>query len=877
MSNRKKSSLSIIVVLLMIFGFILSACAERHVHKFDKNWTTSETEHWHKCLGDKCNGVSEKGAHDFGGEYLYNGYSHFKRCKVCNVLGQMSAHEVQKWTVDSEPTYKAEGSKHGLCQTCGAYVQQSIPVLNCSHEYDLQFDNDYHWKECPVCGVETAKEQHAVSSWSVIEPATENTEGKKRGVCSECSATVTRVIPVLGHKHSYSDNLNSDEYNHWRACACGDKTEIMPHSKNWIVDAPATVSSKGSKHQECAFCNKTFPAVEIEELTSEIRTVDFYAINDFHGETTKMAQVAGYMNSCKNDNPNTVLINSGDMFQGSMESNSNYGKLLSDCMTATDFDAFVFGNHEFDWGLDNLKNLASNSTVPFLGANIYNWNPQTKQFGGFASDLAQEYVIKTLDNGLKVGVIGVIGKDQITSISSNLVQTIGFKDPLPIIKELATELRSEKECDVVVVSAHAGPQGLVGEKENNQCPSSAGGLEGYVDAVFCAHTHRAQNWIVNGIPFIQGGHNGSDVSNIRLSVDANGNVTCETRQNIQYSQSWDNLYVASQLINNSNDKIKDEAAEVLARFSNSFSSSPDLPRLVCRAIAEYAVSKGHNDIVLAMTNNARSEMSSGNITYSKLYQSLPFDNVVYVAKVKGEDIIKEAGYSQNSVWRINGTAIENDKYYKIAVIDYLLYHQNSNRYYDYFPSAFTSGFEPVALTHPDYAMYNYRFITRDFLRANKNINESDYLINNNHNNSALLTQTVTLDGSSGGEVVVPSDKGTIDNPYTVAEAIALASQSTQSNAASGYVRGTIDTIGSSGLNSGKNGDFTYFYLSDSTDSIYVYRLAMADNATADLNWTEANMPKDGDEILLYAKSMYVYNGSPQIGYCYCVELNTQIL
>ena len=66
-------------------------------------------------------------------------------------------------------------------------------------------------------------------------------------------------------------------------------------------------------------------------------------------------------------------------------------------------------------------------------------------------------------------------------------------------------------------------------------------------------------------------------------------------------------------------------------------------------------------------------------------------------------------------------------------------------------------------------MYNYRFITRDFLRANKNINESDYLLDSNYNNSALLTQTVTLDGSSGGEVVLPSDKGTIDNPYTVAE------------------------------------------------------------------------------------------------------------
>ena len=145
-----------------------------------------------------------------------------------------------------------------------------------------------------------------------------------------------------------------------------------------------------------------------------------------------------------------------------------------------------------------------------------------------------------------------------------------------------------------------------------------------------------------------------------------------------------------------------------------------------------------------MVNNARSSLSSGDVTYTKLYEAIPFDNVVYVAKVKGSDILNEARYDSNSIWRVTGTKIENNKYYYVAVIDYLLYHQSSNRYYNYFPSAFTSGFEPVPLTKVGVDAYNYRLITRDFLLSQKTISSSTYVYDNDRTNKSLLTQAITL-------------------------------------------------------------------------------------------------------------------------------------
>ncbi len=475
-------------------------------------------------------------------------------------------------------------------------------------------------------------------------------------------------------------------------------------------------------------------------------TVDVYAINDFHGEVSKMPRIAGYL--AKRKSEGAIILNSGDMFQGSMESNSNFGKLLTDCMQEAGFDEMTYGNHEFDWGMDNLRNLAANSGIPFLGANIYNWS-RDGGWGDFADDFADEYIIKELDNGIKVGVIGVIGDDQITSICAPLVQTVGFKDPLPIIKDLATELRNEQDCDIVVVSAHDGPQDIVdGDGGTFAQPTTTAGLEDYVDGVFCAHTHSQQCYLVNGLPFLQGKSEGGFVSHMRFSVD-NGNVSVQTYENISYNSLSDvDTQVQSSvqsLIDNSNAAIEQERNQVVVTLDKTLNSSNGIPRLVCNAIAAAAQERGYT-IDLAITNVARNSLSAGDVTYSQLYNALPFDNTVYIAKVSGKDIINElVKYSGQSMWRVSGRRISENEYYYAAIIDYLLFHQNSRRNYNYFPSAFTSDFEPIPITKQGEQVYNYRLITRDFLTKQAGmIDASLYTTLSVHTDPSQLQTAVNL-------------------------------------------------------------------------------------------------------------------------------------
>ena len=113
------------------------------------------------------------------------------------------------------------------------------------------------------------------------------------------------------------------------------------------------------------------------------------------------------------------------MWQGSLESNYNYGTMLTEIMNEAEFDAFTIGNHEFDWGVEKiianrqLKDKDTNYQTPFLAGNIYNYNINSATVYDHASDLGDKYVIRELENGLKVGIIGVIGGYYIGKFSTD--------------------------------------------------------------------------------------------------------------------------------------------------------------------------------------------------------------------------------------------------------------------------------------------------------------------------------------------------------------------------------------------------------------------------------------------------------------------------
>lgn len=492
----------------------------------------------------------------------------------------------------------------------------------------------------------------------------------------------------------------------------GDSSSSNVTSSSSIDDTSSTNTSSNSSSTTSSG----------ERPTSGTETISLYAVNDFHGsispdsyfEEPGLARVASYLKDKYDDAPNNSLIlSSGDMYQGSYDAYHSRGRVITEAMNDIGFASMTLGNHEFDWGTEDIVSNAEWADFPMLGANIMQY-PNT----GVKSDIGEEYVI--IQKGyLRIGIIGVIGQGQITSINSRYMQDLYFEEPTQIIKDLSQELRNEQDCDIVVLSIHAG-QGEV----DYSIPQGK-----YVDAVFCAHTHANEKQIINGVPFVQGGSNGKYVSTIKLSYNYATNVVSSLSYgNTSYGEL--DTYQADVAVQSIIDDYALTSNPAKNRVVGNLTSDLDrystLPNLANYAVAMKAAELDV-DIDFALTNVGRSNIPSGAVTYGDLFKGLPFDNYIYIVRATGRNIKSQASY--NYFYRVSDfSSISNTTYYTIAIVDYVVLHQNINKYYDYF-----SDYNPTT----DYLGYlqnenNEPFFPRDLLEErfslalNNTINPNTY-------------------------------------------------------------------------------------------------------------------------------------------------------
>ncbi len=488
------------------------------------------------------------------------------------------------------------------------------------------------------------------------------------------------------------------------------------------------------------------------------RKIHIYAINDFHGQILESsvdyeigaAKLFSYLKD-KNDEGNTLLCNQGDLYQGSLESNYNRGRLLTDIINYTGFDCMTLGNHEFDWGqtyIEKNKNTDYSSQsgtaykTPFLAANVYDYNIDTKKVGTTQqSNLGQEYTISTLENGLKVGIIGVIGVDQITSITSQYVDNIVFTDPIKKVKQLSDKLRNEDKVDFVVASIHSGTDVTSDDPTINQSSlaeiSSVSGKR-YCDCVLTAHTHLEEYQEVNGVPFIQDYCYGKAIGNLEFTVSSDGTVSYDSHKVYHYADM--KYQSVDENIQNIIDYYAEETTpignESLTTFSGEWGEKDHIPNILAESLYKEATNEGY-DVQFAIVNRTRATIHSGEVTYSKLFTSVPFDNETMIIECTGADLINQT--ASNYVYRGIGDAVDSSKTYKVAVIDYLATHRNKYRNYNYFPSMVLKG-----TLKKDGEPYLYRSILANYLKTKSSWSNSNYATSKNARFNRTLTNAVEL-------------------------------------------------------------------------------------------------------------------------------------
>lgn len=193
---------------------------------------------------------------------------------------------------------------------------------------------------------------------------------------------------------------------------------------------------------------------------------------DLGGFTRRVA----YVKQQREKNPDLLLFDSGDFSQGSSYYNLFKGDVEIGLMNIMHYDAVTIGNHEFDFGLDNMARIFKMAEFPVVCAN-YDFK------GTVLEDIVKPYVV-IKRNGLKIGVFGLSPKLEGLVVKENY-GSIKYLDPVSTANEVVKTLREKENCDFVVCLSHLGWK--TGEEEPSDerlIPLTEG-----IDIVLGGHTH----------------------------------------------------------------------------------------------------------------------------------------------------------------------------------------------------------------------------------------------------------------------------------------------------------------------------------------------------------------------------------------------------
>ncbi len=440
----------------------------------------------------------------------------------------------------------------------------------------------------------------------------------------------------------------------------------MPSVDDTLIGGSETSSQESPSTGEIGRADPSIPHTDADDdglcddcLLSVVVNIDFFTINDLHGKICDsdsqpgVDELTGYLKNAYATEEAVILLSSGDMWQGSSESNLTKGMLMTEWMNELDFVAMTIGNHEFDWGESYMAQNAELATFPLLAINIFDRE----------TDEPVEYCQSSVmveRGGVQIGIIGAIG-DCYSSISGEMSGGVYFKvgrELTELVKAESTRLR-EAGADFIVYSLHDGygDSRHGGILTDSQMSSyyDASLSNGYVDLVFEAHTH--QRYALEdseGVYHLQNGGENRGIAHVEVNVNfANGKSRVETSEII--SSSTYETSTPDPIVQQLMEKYKDQVSqgtEILGQNAKR-RSGDELRNLVAELYYRTgeAAFGGEYDIVLGggfISVRNPYELAAGDVSYSDLQSLFPFDNTLVLCSIRGSDLKRRFVETDNS-------------------------------------------------------------------------------------------------------------------------------------------------------------------------------------------------------------------------------------
>ena len=380
------------------------------------------------------------------------------------------------------------------------------------------------------------------------------------------------------------------------------------------------------------------------------------AVADPAGKVLGYAAIARYKKDLEAAGDSVLLLDAGDACQGTPLVNLSMGKTAIEFMNAAGYDAMAPGNHEFDWGLDNARQLAGLADFPMLSANIVNHLEGSLTF-------AANKVFE-MPNGMKVGVFGLSTPETMTKAHPDKVRGIDFLQAEALYGAARKQVEELKAAgaDIIVLLSHLGSDDESAPNRSLDVLENVTGIDLLIDG----HSHSLfeKGKMVGDTLLVSAGEYGQNLgvvvydgekfsASLFSGLGKSAMSAVVEVEGVLYSALLTAKLDAevAELVNNADQAVKQELSKVFARTEVCLNGERDpgnrteetnLGDFSADAILWAAKQALGDKVVAAITNGGgiRASIQVGDITMNDMKTVFPFGNKVSVLEVKGSELLE---------------------------------------------------------------------------------------------------------------------------------------------------------------------------------------------------------------------------------------------
>lgn len=370
--------------------------------------------------------------------------------------------------------------------------------------------------------------------------------------------------------------------------------------------------------------------------------------NDVSGAVRR----AGLIKRLHNSWPQALILDAGDMFQGTPFFNFFKGEACYRIAAAAGYEATTLGNHELDLSLENLLEKLQISGVRLLCCNVFYRNTGRLVFEPYR-------IFKR--HGRKIAVIGSIGDDAWVDVDVKTKAPLMAKPQTEMVRHYAQRLRPY--VDLILVLSHAG----------YEVDTAMAAAVSEIDVIIGGHTHNelfspvlVQNTSLgydnglNGTIVAQAGEHGIFVGTLQVTLADSGKIATFSGELLKINADTEIEPVpeVERLVKEYHGQLEAKMAKVAGHSQLALEYPKPLKKTHLLPMGTFAANAmkeaGQADICLVNSGGIRAGISAGDITYGDVFEALPYDNTVVTFSMQGQQVKQMLDYICSGAPELDG-------------------------------------------------------------------------------------------------------------------------------------------------------------------------------------------------------------------------------